>query len=146
MRAFVLAGIMLALVAVAVVTVIVTQQQPDDTEGGMGIPTENLIARPYEDPVPIGGELHVASNGCFHLRTADEQLFVVWPDGYRQDADVVVAPDGTRIGEGQPVAGTGWIRTAEDVVFDADGPDGYLDMVLDYCADDERIGVLQSIE
>ncbi|MEZ5190842.1 MAG: hypothetical protein R2717_08440 [Schumannella sp.] len=34
----------------------------------------------------------------------------------------------------QPVAGIGWIRTAEDVVFDADGPDGYLDMVLDYCA------------
>jgi hypothetical protein len=145
MRAFVLAGLMLVLIAVAVVTIIITQQQPQSTEAGMGIPTENLVDRPYEDPVPISGDLHVAGNGCFHLRTADEQLFVVWPDGYGMDGAVVVAPGGSTIGDGEPVAGSGWIRSGEDVVLDADGPDGYLDMVLDYCAGDQRIGVLQSI-
>lgn len=137
---------LMAVVLVGVVTFALTQGQ-DQSEAGMGIPTENLVDEPYDDAQAIAGAMEVAANGCFHLRTADEQLFVVWPDGFEHDSDAAKAPDGTRYVDGDEIDGIGWIRDADDVVRDADGPDGYLDMVLGYCAPDgERVAVLQSVD
>lgn len=117
-----------------------------DNKAGMDLPTENLVDRPAAESTPITGTLHVAGNGCFHLDADDDaRYFVVWPEDFRSDAADVVAPDGARYGDGAPLRGEGWVRGADEVVAAADGPDGYLDMVLGYCAEDEQIAVLNSV-
>jgi hypothetical protein len=130
---------------VAIAGVLIAAQQPSN-QAGMGIPTENLVDEPGTAPDAIAGTLHVAGNGCFHLRTDDGQLFVIWPEGFTQDAAVVVGSDGTRYAAGDALGGTGWVRTVDEVIDAADGPDGYLDMVLGYCAEGEPIAVLENLD
>jgi hypothetical protein len=114
-----------------------------DSEAGLGIPTENLVERSPTGAAPIAGSVHVAANGCFHLDADDgARYFLVWPEGFRQDAAEVVAPNGARYGGGDALSGTGWIRDADEVVAAADGPDGYMGSVLGFCADEEQIAVL----
>jgi hypothetical protein len=138
--------IIAGVLAVVVVAVIIVFAATPQGEAGMGIPTEDLVDPPAAEPQAIGGTMHIEANGCFDLRTADGDLFLIWPEGYRHDATAAVAPDGTRVAGGDDIAGTGWLRTGADVVAAADGPDGYMDMVIDYCAGDaEQVVVLQSI-
>jgi hypothetical protein len=114
-----------------------------DSEAGLGIPTENLVERSPTGAAPITGSVHVAGNGCFHLDADDgARYFIVWPEGFRQDSAEVVAPDGTRYGDGDPLSATGWIRDADEVVAAADGPDGYMGAIVGFCADEQQVAVL----
>jgi hypothetical protein len=142
-RVLIIAIIAFAIVGVAFAVAI--SRGASDNTAGMGLPTENLIDRPGVDSTPFEGTLHLAGNGCFHLDADDgARYFVVWPEGFRLDAAEIVAPGGVRYGDGTPLTGDGWARDADEVVAAADGPDGYLDMVLGYCAEDEPIAVLHA--
>src|SRR5688572_19242197 len=135
---------MVAIAGIALAVAIT--RDASDSEAGLGLPTENLVERPPADSTPIAGTLHVARNGCFHLDADDgSRYFVVWPEGFRSDAAEVVAPDGVRLGDGDPLSGDGWARDAGDVIAAADGPDGYMDSVLGYCAEEEQIAVLHAL-
>ena len=115
-------------------------------EVGMGIPTENLVQRPGTDMADIDGYVDVAGNGCFHLDSDEgERYFVVWPEGSRQDAPTVLSPTAV-YGDGDPIHGRGWVRDVDDVVAAADGKDGYMDMVLGYCAaEGEKVAVIKIV-
>jgi hypothetical protein len=133
------------LALVAAVGIFLLSQVPSD-EVGMGIPTENLVDRPVAAAVPISGEAKVGPKGCLLLDIDGTSYFVVWPAGYRYDANAAIAPDGTRMGGGHAIAGEGWIRQVDDVVAAADGPDGYMDMATGFCTDGEMpVAVLKSI-
>jgi hypothetical protein len=138
--------VIIAIVAFAIVGVALTvaiTQDVSDSRAGLGLPTENLVERPSDGSTAITGTLQVAGNGCFHLDADDGgRYFVVWPEGFESDAAEVIAPGGARYGDGDPVAGDGWIRDADEVVAAADGPDGYMGSVLGFCAEDEQIVVL----
>jgi hypothetical protein len=140
--------LIIAIVAFAIVGVVLTvaiTRDASDNRAGLGLPTENLVERPSDGSTALAGALHVAGNGCFHLDADDgTRYFVVWPQGFESDAAEVVAPGGARYGDGDPVAGDGWIRDADEVVAAADGPDGYMGAVLGYCAEDEQIAVLHT--
>lgn len=116
-------------------------------EAGLNIPTENLVERPSTESQSIMGDMHTAVNGCFHVIVDDVSHFVVWPDGFRQDGAVVIGSDGSRYSAGDPLSGTGWVRSVDDVVAAADGPDGYLGAVTGYCAEEgEQVVVFESLE
>jgi hypothetical protein len=116
-------------------------------EVGLEIPTENRVERPAVASQPITGEMHVAANGCFHVIVDDVRYFVVWPEGFRQDSAEVIGTDGSRYSGGVPLSGAGWVRSVDDVVHAADGPDGYMGAVTGYCADeDEQVVVFESLE
>ena len=142
-RTLIIAIVVFAIAGIAIAVAIT--RDVAGSEAGLGLPTENLVERPFSDSTPISGTLHVAGNGCFHLDADDgSRYFVVWPEGFRSDAAEVVAPGGVRFGDGAPVAGDGWARDADDVIAAAGGPDGYMDAVLGYCAEEEQIAVLHA--
>jgi hypothetical protein len=116
-------------------------------EAGLNIPTENLVERPNAGSQPITGDMRTAANGCFHVIVDDVSHFVVWPEGFRQDSAVVIGTDGSRYSGGDPLSGTGWVRSVDDVVAAADGPDGYMGAVTGYCAEEgEQVVVFESLE
>ena len=118
-----------------------------DNEGGLGIPTENLVDPPAAAAQPIAGQMQTADNGCFHLVVEGTAHYVVWPAGFTQDAADVVATDGSRYTDGDGLAGTGWVRPVADVVAAADGPDGYLDSITGYCVEEgEQVVVFASLD
>lgn len=116
-------------------------------EAGLNIPTENLVESPDSVAEAIDGELHTAANGCFHIIVDDISYFVVWPEGFRQDGATVLGTDGSRYSGGDPLSGSGWVSSVDDVVAAADGPDGYMGSVTGYCAEDgEQVVVFESLD
>jgi len=138
--------LILAIVAIVIVGAVLAfgvARDAADNEAGLGIPTENLVERSPTGAAPIAGTVQGAANGCFHLNAdGGERYFIVWPESFRQDSAEVVAPNGARYGDGDPLSATGWIRDADEVVAAADGPDGYMGAIVGFCADDEQIAVL----
>ncbi|MCU1437379.1 MAG: malic enzyme [Naasia sp.] len=111
------------------------------SEGGLGIPTADLLEPPGVEQ-ELAGTIAVGDNGCFHVDTVDGRLYVIWPAGFEQDAEVVRSPAGGVFGDGAPVTGLASILDADAAVRAADGPDGYIATVTGYCLeDDERIAV-----
>jgi hypothetical protein len=140
----VVAAVLALIVAVPLIWTAVADSR---SEGGMGIPTENLVDPPAGGTTDIGGVVHVAGNGCFHLDSDDgERYFVVWPDGFEQDAAEVVSPTGRYADGDRVAAGRGWIRSVDEVVAAADGENGYMAMVLGYCATEgELVAVIKTV-
>ncbi len=140
---------MIAIVLLAVVAAGIAcgvSRSGEQSYAGMGVPTENLVDRPAAAAEPLSGTVRVANNGCFHLEASDgTRYFVVWPEGTKQDSAQVIAPGDVRYGRGDSVAGEGWVRDPDEVVRAADGPDGYMDMVMGFCADGEQVAVLREL-
>jgi hypothetical protein len=139
--------IAVAVTLLAIVVILVINALRPGGEAGLNIPTENLVQAPGHAAEPIEGRMHTAGNGCFHVIVDDVSYLVVWPEGFRQDSAVVIGTDGSRYSGGKPLDGSGWLRSVDAVVAAADGPDGYLDAVTGYCAEDgELVAVFESLQ
>jgi hypothetical protein len=144
-RAVPIIAVATALLAIIVILVVTTLR--GSGEAGLNIPTENLVQEPGEAAQPIEGRMHTAANGCFHVIVDDVSYLVVWPEGFRQDSAVVIGTDGSRYSGGDELDGSGWLRSVDAVVSAADGPDGYMDAVTGYCAEDgELVAVFESLQ
>ncbi|NCT92319.1 hypothetical protein GXB85_15365 [Cellulomonas sp. APG4] len=116
---------------------------PGDTQDGFGLPTSSptMLAELPGATRPVEGTLRVATNGCF-LWSDDggAERWVLWPPDARHDGDHVRLADGTRVGEGAELRGTGIAVDAADLPTWQE-EDGYLHSFGTYCAADES-GVL----
>ncbi|HEY8590516.1 MAG TPA: hypothetical protein VIL55_13315, partial [Naasia sp.] len=76
------------------------------------------------------------------IDTPDGRMFVVWPPGFEQDADVVQSPEGLAFGDGSSVTGRARVIDVDTAVDAADGPDGYLASITGFCVEDgEQVAV-----
>ncbi len=140
-----IALVILILAATAVAIVLILQLAPSNL-GGPGLPIKIENQSYHGELVPVDGELHVEENGCFHVLMDGQNLFAIWPRGWKTDGDSVVAPDGARFTEGTPIVGEG-IRMSYQALIDVDGgPDGYWGNVAGYCMDaDEELVVVEYV-
>ena len=119
--------------------------QPDDTEGGMGLPLVKWLPEPPTGGEAIAGTLLVASNGCFHLDIDGEHLFALWPDDFEHAGAEVRTGDGTMLGEGDSVEGEGTVLSHEAAVELGGGEDSQLGSAIGYCAEGLDIVVLTEV-
>jgi hypothetical protein len=134
----------LALGGVTVAGVAACTPQADDSEAGMGLPVVGWLPEPPAGGEPMTGTLRVASNGCFHLEIDDAQLFALWPDEFAHAGAEVRTDDGTLLGAGDPIQGTGAVLPHNTAVG-LGGPDSQLAQAIDYCAEDMDVVVLTEV-
>ncbi len=120
------------------------------TEAGFGLP--RMTAQDVADAITVpaadrAGALDVASNGCFHWSSADDDdgAWIVWPEDAEQDADVVVLGSGERIGADSALTGRGRIVELADLPAGGD-PDSYFGSFGRFCgADSAGVLVLEDV-
>lgn len=121
-------------------------------EGGFGLPT--LAADAAGDALraagamaaDLEGSLVVGGNGCFRWSSDDgaDGAWVVWPRGWKQDADHVVTDSGQTIGDGASLVGNG-ARIALADLPDGDDADSYFGAFGGFCkAEESGVVVLTS--
>ena len=117
----------------------------DETLGGFGLPVVP------EEGVPgargeVTGVLRVERNGCFTLEYEDgARPWVIWPRTARHDGAEVVLGDGTAVGDGTRLVGSG-ARLGADALPGWDDEDTYLGSFGRFCeAGDVGVVVLDEV-
>jgi hypothetical protein len=94
-----------AVVTAAAIAAMVMSTGP--TLGGTGILTlDQLGTVDIPTTTPSSATLAMHDNGCFYLSLEERTAWAVWPAGTTRDADQLVLPDGTRLGDGDPLNGS----------------------------------------
>jgi hypothetical protein len=121
-------------------------EDEDASLGGFGLPVRSGVGAVDAPQQELAGALHVESNGCFTWDDGSaSRPWVVWPDGAEHAGDQVVLPDGTAVGAGDPLVGTGG-RVDADAFEDWANPDSYLSAFGGFCdAGDRGIVVLDEV-
>ena len=105
---------------------------PGAAQGGMGLP-QQLDGEVYPGRrVELVGEVAVASNGCVYLVADGVARLAIWPRGSSL-SDPVRLPDGTELGEGDLVTGSGAVMETRSLPGDANG---YWAHVTGFCGGD----------
>lgn len=134
-RAVALIALILAVTAGAIVLIL---QLTVSNLGGPGLPIR-LDHQSYRgQAIPVDGRLHVAPNGCFEVVMDEENLFAIWPQGWKMEGGSVVAPDGARFTDGSPLMGEGVRMSYKALIEEDGGPDGYWGSIAGFCMDDHE--------
>lgn len=134
-RAIALVALILAATAAAIVLIL---QLTVSNLGGPGLPIQ-LESQTYRgESIPVDGQLHVASNGCFEVVMDGESLFAIWPQGWKMEGASIVAPDGARFSEGTDLLGEGVRMSYAALIEEDGGPDGYWGSVAGFCMEDHE--------
>ncbi|MFT4123184.1 MAG: hypothetical protein QM635_05055 [Microbacteriaceae bacterium] len=93
----------------------------------------------------LSGTVAVHDDGCIDLVVDGESAWAVWPTGTSQDGDVVVLPDGRRLGDGDGVTGTIALIAKADVA--ALAGDSGAAALAEFCVgDDGPLALVSSLE
>jgi ABC-type sugar transport system substrate-binding protein len=134
-----------ALAAVALTVLASAACASGPSEAGLGLPTVDLLGPLPGSGIQLVGTVTVAENGCFHLSTDGGTYFVIWPEGFKQDSDRVFLDSGPEFSDGDAAVGLARILDASAAVAAGDGPDGYMEAVTDFCAEEEELAVFSEI-
>ena len=135
----------IAAVAALTMTTVGCAPNPDDSEGGMGLPVVGWFDDAPAGDTELSGTMRVADNGCFHLENGTTHQFIVWPDGFEHDGAQVRTASGGAIVDGDPVSGTGVVLSGSDATDAGGGPDSQLGQAIGYCAEGGDVVVLTEV-